>query len=63
MVPSFTDLIYLRLHSKIGDETRILARFKLQTIGRPQKRQDDFQDNSITKKKRGDLWMVDFRRG
>jgi len=60
MVPSFTDLIYLRLHSKIGDETRILgSNFKL--LGAP-KRQGDFQEkNSITKKKGG--FVDGFRRG
>jgi hypothetical protein len=61
MVPSFTDLIYLRLYSKIGDETRILgSNFKL--LGGPKKDRMTFRI-TLLQKKGGDLWMVDFRRG
>lgn len=57
MVPSFTDLIYLRLHSKIGDETRILgSNFKL--LGDPKKDRMTFRITLLQKKGGICGWLI-----
>ncbi len=63
MVPSFTDLIYLRLHFlKLGMKQGMILGSNFKLLGAP-KRQRDFQDNSITPKKKGGGFVDGFTRG